>query len=81
MKLQFTCHGKHKGICFLIRGYNNIKIDYDKCNGAAKCVEDCPVDVYELVDGKAAAPKIDDCIECCVCVSSCPNGAIEHSSC
>ncbi|RLF63413.1 MAG: 4Fe-4S ferredoxin, partial [Thermoplasmata archaeon] len=36
---------------------------------------------YELVDGKAAAPKIDDCIECCVCVSSCPNGAIEHSSC
>jgi len=58
-----------------------IKIDYDKCNGSAKCIEDCPVDVYELVDGKAVASKIDDCIECCICVSSCPNGAIEHSSC
>jgi NAD-dependent dihydropyrimidine dehydrogenase PreA subunit len=58
-----------------------IKIDYDKCNGSAKCVEDCPVDVYEVVDGKAVAPKIDDCIECCICISSCPNNAIEHSSC
>ncbi|RLF61765.1 MAG: hypothetical protein DRN37_00210, partial [Thermoplasmata archaeon] len=23
-----------------------IKVDYDKCTGAAKCVEVCPVDIY-----------------------------------
>ncbi len=58
-----------------------IKIDYDKCNGAAKCVEVCPVDIYELQEGKAVANNVDDCIECCACVESCPNNAIEHSSC
>ncbi len=58
-----------------------IKVDYDKCDGTATCVEDCPTDVYELEDGKAVAPRVDDCIECCLCVESCPNDAIEHSSC
>ena len=62
-------------------GDMTIKIDYDKCTGIGQCIEDCPVDVYELKDGKAVAPRVDDCIECCVCVESCPNGAIEHSSC
>jgi NAD-dependent dihydropyrimidine dehydrogenase PreA subunit len=58
-----------------------IKIDYNACTGAAKCVEVCPVDIYELKDGKALANNVDDCIECCACVESCPHGAIEHSSC
>ncbi|KAA0003902.1 MAG: ferredoxin family protein [Thermoplasmata archaeon] len=58
-----------------------IKIDYDKCTGVGKCVEECPTDVYELQNGKAVAAKIDECIECCICIDACPNGAIEHSSC
>ncbi len=58
-----------------------IRIDYDKCTGDAECVDVCPVDVYELVDGKSVAAHIDECIECCACVESCPEGAIEHSSC
>ena len=62
-------------------GDMTIKIDYDKCTGAAKCVEVCPVDIYELQDGKALVDNIDDCIECCACVESCPEGAIEHNSC
>jgi ferredoxin-like protein FixX len=41
-----------------------IRINYDLCTGAAACVDECPTDVYELVDGKATAPNIDECTEC-----------------
>jgi NAD-dependent dihydropyrimidine dehydrogenase PreA subunit len=58
-----------------------IEIDYDKCEGYAECVSVCPSDVFEVVDGKATAPNIDDCIECCACVEACPANAIKHSSC
>ena len=58
-----------------------IKIDYDICIGAGECAASCPVEVYELVNGKATAPNIDDCVECCTCVESCPVDAIRHSSC
>ncbi len=58
-----------------------ITIDYNLCTGAGDCVENCPVEVYELVDGKAVPTKIDECTECCACVASCPNDAIKHSSC
>lgn len=58
-----------------------IWVDYEKCNGHAECVEACPTEVYELVEGKATAPNIDECIECCACVAVCPEEAIEHSTC
>jgi NAD-dependent dihydropyrimidine dehydrogenase PreA subunit len=58
-----------------------IKIDHDLCTGDNECVEVCPTEVYELVDGKSTAPNIDECIECCACVEACPTDAIEHSSC
>ncbi len=65
--------GKENGV--------TIEVDYDKCVGAAECVEVCPVEVYELKDGKSTAPNIDECIECCACVEACPESAITHSSC
>ena len=58
-----------------------IEVDYDKCVGAAECVEVCPSEVYELKDNKASAPNIDECIECCACIEACPESAITHSSC
>ena len=58
-----------------------ITIDYDKCTGIGECVTVCPVDIFEIVDGKAFIKNPGECIECCACVSECPNGAIEHSSC
>lgn len=58
-----------------------MNIDMDKCAGHAECVAVCPVDVFEIEDGKATAPNISECIECCACVSACPVGAIKHSSC
>lgn len=58
-----------------------IEIDLDKCVGSAECVDVCPVEVFELVDGKATAPNVEECTECCLCVDSCPAGAITHGSC
>ena len=58
-----------------------IKIDHEKCTGAAVCVEVCPSSVFEIKDGKSYAVNVDDCIECCACVSDCPEGAIFHTSC
>ncbi len=47
-----------------------IKIDYDKCTGIGKCVEECPVDIFELEKGKAVAKNIEECIECCICIDA-----------
>jgi ferredoxin len=58
-----------------------IEVDYGKCQGIGKCVEVCPAGVYEIVDGKATAPNIDGCVQCCACQGACPVIAIKHHSC
>ena len=74
-------------IGMVVKTYKNadgnirIEIDYDKCTGAAVCVDVCPSAVFELVKKKATAPNIDACVECCACVQNCPEGAIKHSAC
>ena len=59
----------------------SIEIDYDKCAGHGNCVEECPSEVFDVVDGKATCPGVNDCIECCACVEACLESAIKHSSC
>jgi Fe-S-cluster-containing hydrogenase component 2 len=38
-------------------GNITITVDYDKCKGSGECVTACPVEIFELVDGKAVAKK------------------------
>jgi NAD-dependent dihydropyrimidine dehydrogenase PreA subunit len=75
----------YKGVICVIKEFKSgdivIKIDYDKCTGVGTCVEECPIDIYEVQDEKAVANNVGDCIECCLCVDACPNGAIQHSTC
>ena len=59
----------------------SINVDYDACVGHGDCVESCPSEVYDLVDGHAVPARIEDCVECCTCVTVCPEKAIVHSSC
>ncbi len=53
-----------------------VEIDLKLCNGAGQCVDVCPADVYQVVDGKVKADNIVECIECGACQDVCPNNAI-----
>jgi len=41
-----------------------IMIDYDRCTGAGDRATACPADIFEVVDGKAIAKEVGECIEC-----------------
>ncbi len=62
-------------------GDMKITIEYNNCTGSGECVIACPVEIFEVKDGKAICNNIGECIECCACLNACPNNAIEHSSC
>jgi len=54
----------------------DIKIDCNKCTGDGACKDACPVDVYEIKDGKAVAVNPDECLGCESCVEACEEEAI-----
>ena len=56
-------------------GFNSA-VDKSKCVGCGECVEVCPVDVYEMEDGKSVPVNSDECIGCQSCVEVCPGNAI-----
>ena len=53
-----------------------VVVDKDKCVGDENCVEVCPVDVYEMVDGKAEPVNEEECLGCESCIEVCEEGAI-----
>ena len=48
-----------------------VTIDADKCTGCGECVDVCPVEVFELQDGKSAAVNEEECLGCESCVEVC----------
>lgn len=58
-----------------IMAYNPI-VDPDKCAGCGECVDVCPVEVYELQDGKSNPVNGEECLGCESCVEVCEHGAI-----
>ena len=53
-----------------------VAIDKEKCTGDEECVDICPMDVLEMVDGKAEVVNEEECEGCESCVEVCEVDAI-----
>ncbi len=51
-------------------------VDPEKCEGCEECVDICPMDVFEMEDGKSVPVNADACEGCESCVETCEPGAI-----
>jgi NAD-dependent dihydropyrimidine dehydrogenase PreA subunit len=54
----------------------NPTVDAEKCEGCEECVEVCPVEVFEIQDGKSVPVNAEECLGCESCVEVCEPGAI-----
>ncbi len=53
-----------------------VSVDASKCEACEECVNNCPVSVFEMKDGKAFAAQADLCEGCQTCTSVCSSGAV-----
>ena len=51
-------------------------VDHEKCTACGECVDVCPVEVFEMQDGKSVPGNQDDCLGCMSCVEVCEQNAI-----
>ncbi len=51
-------------------------VDKGKCTGCGACKQCCPVNVFEIENGKSVVKRPLECIQCRACEASCPEKAI-----
>ena len=51
-------------------------IDKDKCIECLVCVDVCPYEVFEEINGEAQVSHPEECIECGECIRNCEQDAI-----
>ena len=51
-------------------------VDDEKCVGCEECVDVCPVEVFEMTEGKSVPVNAEECLGCESCVEVCEEGAI-----
>lgn len=56
-----------------------VAVDAVKCEGCEECVNNCPVNVFQMTEKKADPYQADVCAGCETCVSVCPTGAVTIS--
>ncbi len=52
------------------------KVDESKCIGCGRCIDICPNNVLELIDGVSQVKHPEKCEECGLCEAVCIQGAI-----
>ena len=57
---------------------SNIFVETNSCVGCGDCLEVCPVDAIEIIDGKAVIDA-EKCIDCEICIRSCTYDAIRKA--
>jgi ferredoxin len=57
---------------------SGIFVESNACVGCGDCVDVCPVDAVQIVDGKAVIDA-EKCILCEICVKSCTYKAIRKN--
>lgn len=58
----------------MVQYFHSVRVDLQRCEGCAACIEKCPMNAIHLHDGKAAIME-DKCIDCGECIRTCPHGA------
>lgn len=51
-------------------------VDWDKCSGCGECVQRCPANCFEMLNGKSNAHRATSCMDCGNCKEQCPEKAI-----
>lgn len=51
-------------------------VDADKCVGCEECVDVCPVEVFEMKNGKSVVVNGEECLGCESCVEVCEADAV-----
>ena len=51
-------------------------VDPDKCTGCEECVDNCPVEVFEIEDEKSVPVNAEECLGCDTCIEVCEEDAI-----
>ena len=54
---------------------HGFKIDSDRCSGTMHCMRGCPTQAIRVKEGKAIVNP-DLCVDCGLCLTVCPSGAI-----
>ncbi len=53
-----------------------VTVNQNKCIGCGKCLNNCPLDIFELQNEKSVPIRELDCVQCRLCQSYCPTRAI-----
>jgi ferredoxin len=53
-----------------------VSINTDLCVGCDGCMDECPLELLSLLDGKVFQAEPDDCVECGRCLGVCESGAL-----
>ncbi len=52
-----------------------IQLDRDRCTMEMDCIDACPVEALQAVDGKLVIDEVE-CLGCGLCIPTCPKGAL-----